>query len=317
MHSKWQILSILMPGLLILSSGPVPTTPPRWIEWPVGGEPSWVYGSSLAYDSHRGVLVRFGGGNTWSIALDETWELDLRSHAWAKRTPAHSPPGRGGARLTYDAARRVTVLFGGETEDGSLHNDTWLWDGVDWTEVFPAHQPVSRYFHGQTYDSRRREVVVFGGYSREQPTYRDDLWQWDGTDWQQRAANPTPTGRLEMAFAYDSRRDVLVLFGGVDSSNWYNDTWEWAAGVWTQHQPPASPPARAYVAAGYSPGAGYTMVFGGYGSDFGVHDDTYLWDGERWRQVAQDHHPNSRPGALCRPSPQSGHLWRSRSRPRR
>ena len=38
-----------------------------------------------------------------------------------------------GFDVPYDAARVVTVLFGGHAATGPL-GDTWEWDGTNWTQ---------------------------------------------------------------------------------------------------------------------------------------------------------------------------------------
>ena len=48
--------------------------------------------------------------------------------------------------MAYDAARGVTVLFGGDPEeaDGRLLGDTWEWDGSRWTRRDAARRiPVT------------------------------------------------------------------------------------------------------------------------------------------------------------------------------
>ena len=37
--------------------------------------------------------------------------------------------------MAYDAARRQTLLFGGNMFGGRLVNDTWAWDGASWTQL--------------------------------------------------------------------------------------------------------------------------------------------------------------------------------------
>lgn len=85
--------------------------------------PTARLGAAMAYDSHRGCAVLFGGGaaDTSVLASDETWELD--GAGWTLRTPYTSPGGRRYAAMAYDAQRRRAVLFGGG-DDFAL-DDTW------------------------------------------------------------------------------------------------------------------------------------------------------------------------------------------------
>ena len=64
--------------------------------------------------------------------------------------------------MAYDAARGEVVLFGGRRL--RLLDDTWTWDGTDWTERSPRHRsPSARDSMGMAYDAARGEVVMFGG----------------------------------------------------------------------------------------------------------------------------------------------------------
>src|SRR5690606_17141152 len=90
-----------------------------WTRLDVAG-PSARHSHAMAYDSARAVTVLFGG-NHWMHELPvfdgETWEWD--GIAWTQRTVAGpSPSPRHNHTMAYDAARGVTVLFGGYTEAG-------------------------------------------------------------------------------------------------------------------------------------------------------------------------------------------------------
>ena len=53
---------------------------------------------------------------------------------WAQETPKNSPTPRAGATMVFDAARGQIVLFGGYDPSGPF-NDTWVWDGTNWTQM--------------------------------------------------------------------------------------------------------------------------------------------------------------------------------------
>jgi len=94
--------------------------------------------------------------------------------------------------------------------------------------------------------------------------------------------------------AYDSAREVVVLFGGYDySSGDRNDTWEWEGTTWTQVADSGPSPRRNHAMA-YDSARGVTVLFGGY-DDWDYHNDTWEWDGATWTQVA-DSGPSGRHG---------------------
>jgi hypothetical protein len=65
------------------------------------------------------------------------------------------------------------------------------------------------------YDAARSKCVYFGGFGGGN---LDETWLYDGANWNQ--ANPTsaPSPRRLFGFAYDTQRQVVVLFGGLAAS---------------------------------------------------------------------------------------------------
>src|SRR5205085_11581693 len=87
------------------------------------------------------------------------------------------PLGRIGGAMFYDPIRARTVLFGGNTTG----NDTWEWDGTQWTPLTIASSPSFRFGHAIAYDAARSRAVPL----------RDalpigDTWEWDGAGWIER-----------------------------------------------------------------------------------------------------------------------------------
>jgi hypothetical protein len=96
----------------------------------------------------------------------------------------------------------------------------------------------------------------------------------------------SPAARLGHALAYDSRRGVVVLFGGADgisNPNLFADTWEWDGVHWTLRTPGTAPPARYWHVMAYDSTRGVSVLFGGMAAG-GVMPDTWEWDGTNWTQ---------------------------------
>ena len=68
---------------------------------------------------------------------------------------------------------------------GLVSDDTWTYDGSDWTQVTTAHAPSPRAGCAMAYDSNRNVTVLFGGIldTNWPPDLYDDTWEFDGTDW--------------------------------------------------------------------------------------------------------------------------------------
>ncbi|MFH1107718.1 MAG: kelch repeat-containing protein [Planctomycetota bacterium] len=223
----------------------------------------------MAYDRRRGVSVLFGGrsGSYPNLIYhNDTWEWDGRS--WTLRSTI-GPSPRGDLAMAYDDARGVVVLFSGYFDDPAadaptMFGDTWEWDGVDWT-LRSTTGPPPRSGHAMVYDSARGVTVLFGGVSNNCGEYGceflDDTWEWDGTTWTFRCTGG-PSWRADHAMAYDSGRDVTVLFGGVEYDILVADTWEWDGGAWRQKSV-GGPSARGGHSMAYDTARGVVWMYGG------------------------------------------------------
>lgn len=219
--------------------------------------PSIRCDNAMTYDAARNVSVSFGG-YTQNVHND-TWLFD--GAAW---TPAAGgPPGRADAGIAFDAARGLTVMLGGLGTAGVL-NDMWSWDGSAWTTIAAA-LPPRRWIHRMAYDAARQRVVTFGG--RALGGVLGDTWEWDGSLWQQRTPPVAPSARYGYGLAYDTHRNVTVLFGGQTSFNFgvgvLGDTWEWNGSEWRQRDV-SGPAPRSFCKMVYDENRRRMVLFGGH-----------------------------------------------------
>lgn len=193
---------------------------------------------AMVFDAVRQVVVMFGGrtmlfGNT---GLDDTWEFD--GTAWARRLPAASPSPRFEHAMAFDLARGTTVLFAGRSSMSTTLADTWLWNGVAWTQG--PSGPPQRAEHAMSYDVMHDRTVMFGGLG---PSALGDTWEWNGAAWAQCSPTQSPSGRCAHSLAYDLSRGVTVMYGGSVGGN---ETWEWDGTQWTPG------PVQAYATIQHS-----------------------------------------------------------------
>jgi hypothetical protein len=280
---------------------------PIWSEVTPAVTPTARLYNCMAYDAARGVTVLFGGGND-SGQLNDTWEWD--GAAWSQLTVnagATGPGLRVGSMMAYDAARGVSVMFGGFTPVGGggflFHNDTWEWDGSAWTQLTAdgsTASPAGRLFGAMSYDAARGVLVLFGGAGTGLATL-NDTWEWNGTAWSEVTANGaagSPVARNGHALAYDAARGVTLLFGGaLSSGTTMNDTWEWNGTGWSQltlNGAAGSPLARDGSAMAYEAARGVTLLVGGQASTSGPnYNDTWEWNGASWSQLTATGAPGS------------------------
>lgn len=254
-HAKTSVSTLLVlhplapPYLTVLQSrGPEPRT-----------------GSGMIYDSRRRRTVLFGGEafgvnprSTFTTPMhftsNDTWEWD--GQVWVKRNPVHRPPPTSSFGIAYDSLRGRTVIFGGHKDMPPdfapgfevINQDTWEWDGNDWTQVTPPSPPPARLNPAMCFDSTRGEILMLGG-DRFNPEVQDPagfnalrktLWGWNGVQWTQRGSLPNgasaPIVGGRNAFGFDPGRGVAALFGLFDDTQY--PVWEWNGSVWNRVLPP-------------------------------------------------------------------------------
>jgi len=224
-------------------------------------------------------LVVFGGSLLNGIGSDSSI-----SAKWVQLFPDHSPSGRIDYAMAYDSDLGVVILFGGYDRNiSSALNDTWKWDGIEWTELFPSTKPPARRAHYMVYDSIRKKIVMFGGSTGTGGgDCFDDTWEWDGSDWT-RVSESGPSARFGHGMAFDSIRGKVVLFGGYP---WKNDTWEWDGTSWEEKTPVGpSPVAQNRPRLIYNEARAKVFLYSGISHRGYYPNEMWEWDGVQWVQL--------------------------------
>ena len=159
-------------------------------------------------------------------------------------------------------------------------------------------------------------VEVQGAASLGQVAPEPIATSGDG-DWRRIRVEPqTPPVRANMPAAYDSWREVVVMFGGDEFSEIkyaLGDTWEWNGQTWYQRTPTdpegdGNPLPRSDHALAFDSVRGRTVLFGGTSGqgcnlEESMHcSDTWEWDGASWALMPSpdpegDGNPTARYGA--------------------
>ncbi len=257
----------------------------RWIALQSSGDP--MSGMRLAFDPSAGRVVSFGGySNRRSRsdlrALDDGMWKALGQH---DAMPAAEPG------FVYGSRRHTFVAFGGSAGRGQAHADTWTFDGVRWNKIAAAGPPA-RQGHVMAFDDKRGRTVVFGGTGAatppNPPPALGDTWEFDGQRWTQIDAGPGPSPRHSAGVAFDSRRGLVIIFGGMDASGFLADTWAWDGHAWVRlAQSPTGPEPRAMGYLAYDKKRDRVVLFGGRKGWPNDLNDTWEWDGTSWRRVGQ------------------------------
>jgi cysteine-rich repeat protein len=190
--------------------------------------------------------------------------------AWRDISP--TPIGaRYGATAVYDAARGVTVAFGGLGANAT-YGDTWIWDRATWTKLNPPASPPARYLQGMAYDPVRKRVVMFGGNGIGNSMI-NDTWEWDGVTWTEMHPTTVPQAISNAQLAFDADRGKVML---VD----YADTYAWDGTDWTIVG--AAPQGFFTHPLGYD-AVNHQLLTCGFKGDNTCH--TFVLNGSTWSEI--------------------------------
>ncbi|MER3453949.1 MAG: hypothetical protein C4318_02160 [Acidimicrobiia bacterium] len=196
------------------------------------------------------------------------------------------PIDHSNSAAAFDAARGQIVTFGGTTFIFAELDETWVWDGTNWTKLNPPTKPPKRSRAQMAYDPINQRIVMFGGFQQAVgPLY--DTWEWDGTNWTMpSSANPpslggtaaqspfapdfgTKAGLMLGKMVWDPVRQEIVLFGGltIDTTNFElggsTETWVYKNGEWSKRNPVTPLPPRLAPAGAADVGRSQIIAFGG------------------------------------------------------
>ncbi len=247
--------------------------------------PSGRSGQVTVHDTARDRLLVYGGYCLDSCAT--VWALPLSgAPEWSRVTTDDAGPGsRTGARGIYDPVGDRLIVFGGYSDaTDSLMNDVWslsLAGTPAWTRLLPAGTPPSRRTEAAVvYDPAHRRMIVFGG-SDSQDAYdyaTGDVWALslgDAPAWTRlQPAGDPPPGLFACAAALDTRRNRMLVFGGLDSlfsDPPHDETWALQLSdpvTWTLVAAAGTgPSARASARGVYDAARDRFVVHGGQSDD--------------------------------------------------
>ena len=245
------------------------------------------YGSCMAYDFERNVAVLFGGLYTTESANNnpvdsDTWEWDSKNRKWKQIDTTREMGYLSETAMVYDPVRKIVVLHGG-SRYGAIQSKTMAWDGKHWFEI--AEGP-ERLGHSLVYDSVRNKIILFGGFADFPGEFpAEATWEFDGVSWTHIPTSIEPPGRVWSAYAFDSIRGIMAVFGGgiyhlnprfgFSETFSYQDTWEWNGEQWLEIDG-ANPPPRFAAKMAFDPQRQKMVLFGG--TPDGVSGYTGTWE---------------------------------------
>jgi hypothetical protein len=213
----------------------------KWAQLYPKSSPEPRCGHDMVTDSGRRKILLIGGYRSSGAYTYPTpgaprsaddlssgiWEWDGSNTTWTNRTPvslAGAPVGPQGQLASFDDGRQKVFLLDDPHNGGDVA--FWEWDPISggWTRRDSGDAVSVGSSNGSPYvafDSLRQRQVLL--------TWPGSTFEFDteGPTLYQRLISP-PTGPLVgAAMAFDSRRGVVVLFGGNGRYGDTNETWEY------------------------------------------------------------------------------------------
>ena len=230
-------------------------------------------------DAHERMLL-FGGINSSFVLQNQLFAMQKSGgfYEWSVLTPAGTPPtARSGAVAIYDPVGVRMLVFGGldvsSAARGDLHQLS-LAGSPTWTTLHPAGGPTGRVAPSAVYDPFRHRMLIFGGADSLTGSLDNDVWALSlpGLTWTHLAPTGTPPpGREQHGAVFDTRRNRMLVMGGLLASGDMRDVWELdcapATPVWTKLASAVTalgrPPGRYLPAAVYDSTGDRMVLYGG------------------------------------------------------
>ncbi len=206
-------------------------------------EPGRYHG--LAYDPVRQKVVRHGGGvlaqgagnrsfdngsKMFSDTYSATYEWDGLN--WNFITDG----GPNSGILFFDSSKGKICNWETLFLDGRWAEQIWELDGSVWKKIeYDTMKIEPPYRPAHAYDPVRNVFVAFGGlyntnYGQSTSGRIHAIREWDGEQWNEADIAHTPESRYECEMVYDSKRNRMILFGGLaEGKGRTNDTWQFIA----------------------------------------------------------------------------------------
>jgi hypothetical protein len=236
---------------------------------------------AMAFDTHRGELLLFGGSR--SDILSDFWKWD---GAHWKNIPVVADDffGLTGHIMAYDETRQRVVMLGGRNVFGEQGPSlVWEWDGTRWERIFPV-QPdgfnsAAALEGAATYDRNIKKVVLVGAPFNQ-------AWAYDGVKWTFYSAPPGDDGQgtflestpgVNFSMIYSDVLGGAVICGGSDQAASLDRTLLLKEGSWSVVQAgryTAWPDALANAGMAFNERLRRLVLIGGTRDD-GVSSETW------------------------------------------
>ncbi len=234
-----------------------------WRELASSG-PGQRVASTMVYDRVHDTLLLYGGAGLYlTPVLTDTWSFD--GTVWTQLHPATTPPSVVSWELSWNDPLNAAIMFVGGQDPSAASNpgQTWMWDGVDWTQLHPMTTPAPIYY-SLSEDRSHHDTVLFGGFGTAGLQLHAETWLFDGVDWVQAAPATSPPQTADLVMFDDPELGVIVAGGTIfhgSTGEWTTSTWVWDGTSWSQLATSTVPPTPIMGTGVHDDAAGIDLYF--------------------------------------------------------
>ncbi len=143
----------------------------------------------------------------------------------------------------------------------------------------PRNQPVT------AYHIKENSIFLFGGYCSTEKKRLNDLWKFDGKEWEFVQTDGAPEPRSGHSMVYDSFSERLVVFGGKNNEGeLLNDLWSWNGDRWILLSNNGPAPRQSHRIV-FNTNNGDIFLFGGSNSTGQSLNDTWVFRNGEWTRL--------------------------------
>jgi len=287
--SLQRILCILI-ACLVLTQGAFA----EWNETSPEFRPTEVRSGMFAYDDSRSYTWLYGGqyGGVNTKVSNALWVYNHTDNNWTNMTHnlGNWPLGIRRAGLTYDSEVDQLILYGGSFSDGTLSEETWIynisanaWFNITHAPADYATYPVARNSLALLFLKSSNRTALIGGVN---PATDNQTWIFKYSDntWVNMTPAVTPDS-ISMrgggdSATYNSDKGVIMTYINKNESWVYNYTSNLWYNItnWTN-----MPTTEGYVQMAYDTNNSATVIQGGHigGADA---NETWVhyWSSNAW-----------------------------------
>jgi cysteine-rich repeat protein len=173
----------------------------------------WVQGfkpTVAQYQPLMGQVVVFGETAAEPRAART---MTFSGAGWREHHSVLSPRPRTGAAMAHTGAAGDVVLFGGNASYLEALNDTWLWNGTEWSQLDMPDAPEQRTEHAMAFEPGRGRVLMLGGLPANSAEPFDDVWAFEQGAWHELGRGDPQLARKMSTLVYDWSRQRMLLIG--------------------------------------------------------------------------------------------------------